>query len=245
MNRTKQYLLNDKILENVLVFLDPADLVSFSRLIYEYRNDKKYKTKFKKRIFNLLLHGLNDQDQYGFWNAFMNFKQLKKERPTAFTQHFVRVSSFIKDIRKDVDRTFPEIEKYSTEQGKASLLRVLVAVSNSIKELGYMQGLNYVAGVFSYYLKEEQAFWATLYLLEKLNAKDLLKENFETIHLLNYQFEVCLNNYLPSISNHLNGQPVTISYITTPWFITLYSYHLSLPKVSKEIELLTNLLIDC
>jgi len=94
-----------------------------------------------------------------------------------------------------------------------------------------MQGLNYVAGVFLFYLKEEQAFWATLYLLEKLNAKDLLKENFETIHLLNYQFEVLLNNYLPAVSNHLNGQPVSVSYITTPWFITLYSYHMSLPKV--------------
>lgn len=233
LGRTKTYLLNDKILENVLVFLDSADLVSFSKIIFEYRNDKKYKMKFKNRLFKLLLQGLSDQDQYGFWNAFMNFKQLKKERPTAFTQHFVRVSSFIKDIRKDVDRTFPEIEKYSTEHGKASLLRVLVAVSNSITELGYMQGLNYVAGVFLYYLKEEQAFWATLYLLEKLNAKDLLKENFKTIHLLNYQFEVFLTNYLPAVSNHLNGQPVNISYITTPWFITLYSYHLSLPKIVK------------
>ena len=47
----------------------------------------------------------------------MNFQQLKKERPTAFSQHFVRVSSFIKDIRKDVDRTFCELEKYSSDQG--------------------------------------------------------------------------------------------------------------------------------
>ncbi len=118
MNRnTKINLLNDKILDPVLSFLDSADLVNFSTLFFEFRNDKKYKSKFKRRLFGLLLKGLNDTEQYGFWNTFMNFQHLKRERPTAFTQHFVRSCSFIKDIRKDVDRTFPELDKYSTEQG--------------------------------------------------------------------------------------------------------------------------------
>jgi len=116
-NRNKLYLLNDKILEPVLSFLDCVDLVHFSTLFFEFRNDKKYKLKFKRKLLALLLQGLNEGEQFGFWNTFMNFKHLKKERPTAFTQHFVRSCSFIKDIRKDVDRTFPELDKYSTEQG--------------------------------------------------------------------------------------------------------------------------------
>jgi len=80
---------------------------------------------------------------------------------------------------------------------------VLVAVSNSIKDVGYIQGLNSIVGVFLFYLKEEQSFWATLFMMEKLKVKDLLKEDFQTIYVLNYQFEVFFENYLPKLNDHL------------------------------------------
>jgi len=56
-------------------------------------------------------------EQYAFWDAFMNFKELKKNYPTSFTQNFVRKCEYVKDIVKDLDRTLPEYEKYTTEAG--------------------------------------------------------------------------------------------------------------------------------
>jgi len=80
---------------------------------------------------------------------------------------------------------------------------VLVAVANTVQEVGYIQGLNLIAGVFLFSLKEEESFWMMVYLLEKLEFKDVLRSNFERVGLLNYQLEIYLKNYFPSIANRL------------------------------------------
>ena len=71
-----------------------------------------------------------------------------------------------------------------------------------MKEVGYIQGLNSIAGVYLFYLREEQSFWIMLYMMEKLGAKEIFKSDFEKITLLNYQFEIYVDNYLPAISQH-------------------------------------------
>jgi len=82
---------------------------------------------------------------------------------------------------------------------KNALLRVLVAVANTIKEVGYTQGLNGIAGVFLFFLKEEETFWAMLYLLEKMKVKEIFKKGFPKVEILNYQFKLFLEYYLPGL----------------------------------------------
>ena len=82
------------------------------------------------------------------------------------------------------------------------MLKVLVAIANTVQEVGYIQGLNSIAGVFLFYLKEEESFWMMLYLLEKIRTKDIFKSDFERVSILNYQLEMFVNNYLPEISQH-------------------------------------------
>jgi len=116
----------------VIKFLDHVDIFHLSNLLYEYRHEQKYKSQFKKRFIYLvlkvillfsplfimfLIKGFNEQQQYSFWDIFVKFKELKQQHPTAFTQNFVRSCRYLKDILKDVDRTLPEYDKYSTEEG--------------------------------------------------------------------------------------------------------------------------------
>lgn len=60
---------------------------------------------------------MTNSQQYLFWDNFIKFSNLKHAHPTSFTQNFVRKCNYIKDIRMDVDRTFPEYDKYLTEEG--------------------------------------------------------------------------------------------------------------------------------
>jgi len=80
-------------------------------------------------------------------------------------------------------------------------LKVLVAVANTVREVGYIQGLNLIAGVFLLSLKEEESFWMMIYLLEKLEFKEVLQSNFERVSILNYQLEIYVKNYFPSIAH--------------------------------------------
>jgi len=85
---------------------------------------------------------------------------------------------------------------------RASLLRLLVATSNTVKDMGYMQGLNSIAGMFLFYLKEEESFWVLLYFMEKMKFKNFLKEDFTTINTLVYQLDLFLEHYLPELTEH-------------------------------------------
>ncbi len=57
------------------------------------------------------------EEQYKFWNHVVEFRRIRSEKPLAFTQNFVRKCEHIRDITKDLDRTFPEYEKFTTEKG--------------------------------------------------------------------------------------------------------------------------------
>jgi len=70
-----------------------------------------------------------------------------------------------------------------------------------MKDVGYIQGLNSIAGVFLFHLKEEESFWMIIYMLEKLKLKDIFKDDFYKVHMLNYQLQVFVQYYLPEIAN--------------------------------------------
>jgi len=52
-----------------------------------------------------------------FWNSFVNFKKLRFEHPLAYSQHFAKKCNYINEIEKDLDRTLPEYDRYSTHEG--------------------------------------------------------------------------------------------------------------------------------
>lgn len=58
---------------------------------------------------------------------------------------------------KDVPRTFPEHYFFNEKggPGQKSLERVLTALSLVYKDMGYCQGLNYIAGTLIMYCNDE------------------------------------------------------------------------------------------
>jgi len=98
-----------------------------------------------------------------------------------------------------------------------------------MKEVGYIQGLNSVAGVFLYYLKEEESFWMMLYLMERLKTKEIFKSDFEKVSLLNYQLECFISYYLPSLAQHFVNDYFWGCFILKPYYskINLSIYSIS------------------
>jgi len=201
-SQEESVFMDTEILAKILEFLDPADVVQMSRLTHSYRNDKTYQKVFHKRLYVFFGKGLEKKDQVLFWNSLIHFRQKRKDYPFAYSSNFAKKCPHLKEIKKDVDRTLPEYDKFSTEEGKAALLRLLVSISNTVKDMGYMQGLNSIAGMFLFYLKEEESFWILLYFMEKMKFKNFLKDDFTTINTLTYQLDLYLEHYLPDLAEH-------------------------------------------
>jgi hypothetical protein len=72
------------------------------------------------------------------------------------------------DIDKDVPRTFPGMKKFNAEAGKASLRNVLRAYATYDAEVGYCQGMNFLAGLLLMWLADEaDAFGALVEIMHE------------------------------------------------------------------------------
>ena len=67
----------------------------------------------------------------------------------AYFQKIKRLTNdYSVDIMKDLDRTFPKCPVFSQQGiGQRKLFEVLNATSVHSKEIGYVQGMNFLAGV--------------------------------------------------------------------------------------------------
>lgn len=72
------------------------------------------------------------------------------------------------DIEKDLERTFPRHEMFCHGGvGQDSLRRVLRAYANVDPEVGYCQGMSFIAGLFLMYMPEDCAFCGLLTALHR------------------------------------------------------------------------------
>lgn len=83
-------------------------------------------------------------------------------------------------IVKDLERTFPESGSFG-ESGTlgGGLEEILRAYSVYDREVGYVQGLNLLAGVLLYHIgNSAQAFWALVDLMEDKELRSLYLPGF-------------------------------------------------------------------
>lgn len=129
------------------------------------------------------------------------------------------------------------------------MYRVLLAIANTVKEVGYIQGLNSIAAIALMHLREEDAYWMTTYLLKKKELKSLIGLQFKLLNQWSFQLKCCMQYYMsdiydyivnfrfssPFLIDHSNkmSKGLTLEYYTTPWFLTLFSDYFQ-PSVVKE-----------
>ena len=130
------------------------------------------------------------------------------------------------EIKKDLTRTFPDniLFKYGNNYYN-KLYHILTAFSNYNKNIGYTQGLNFLAAHIIYFFDEE---------IEEFIFLDALIHRFDLEEILcpsNNNFFIKkldeINNYikkkLPKLSNHLNEMKLNYEFFTTNWVLTLFS----------------------
>ncbi|KAK8636302.1 hypothetical protein V6N13_005006 [Hibiscus sabdariffa] len=129
-----------------------------------------------------------------------------------------------RQIDHDLPRTFPGHPWLDTVEGHAALRRVLVAYSFRDSDVGYCQGLNYVAALLLLVMKtEEDAFWMLAVLLENVLVNDCYTNNLSGCHVEQRVFKDLLAKKCPRIAAHLEALEFNVSLVATEWFLCLFS----------------------
>ncbi|GAB6031470.1 hypothetical protein CHUAL_009238 [Chamberlinius hualienensis] len=128
-------------------------------------------------------------------------------------------------ILRDINRTFPanEFFKESGGRGQDSLYRISKAYAIHDEEVGYCQGLSFLAAALLLHMPEEQAFAVLTKIMFSYNLRSLFKDYFEALHLKLFQLEKLIQDYMPDLYDHFQELTVETHMFGSQWFLTLFT----------------------
>ncbi|XP_077392881.1 TBC1 domain family member 4 isoform X2 [Festucalex cinctus] len=143
-------------------------------------------------------------------------------------------------ILVDLGRTFPNLEYFSAQlgAGQLSLYNLLKAYSLLDTEVGYCQGVSFVAGVLLLHMSEEQAFDMLKFLMYDLGIRRQYKPDMVSLQIQMYQLSRLLHDYHRDLYNHLEEYEICPSLYAAPWFLTLFASQFPLGFVSRIFDFL-------
>ncbi|XP_062390197.1 TBC1 domain family member 4 isoform X3 [Sardina pilchardus] len=143
-------------------------------------------------------------------------------------------------ILVDLGRTFPTHPYFSTQlgAGQLSLYNLLKAYSLLDTEVGYCQGISFVAGVLLLHMSEEQAFDMLKFLMYDLGFRRQYRPDMVSLQIQMYQLSRLLHDYHRPLYNHLEEQEICPSLYAAPWFLTLFASQFPLGFVARILDLL-------
>lgn len=108
-----------------------------------------------------------------------------------------RLTEKVRDeISRDLKRTFT-CDKMRTEEGQQEMKRVLEAIGYCLLDIGYCQGMNFIASTLIGVLEDEElAFWIFMNLLLKRDMRTLFLPVRFTILEKIYQKYRVYRNYI-------------------------------------------------
>jgi hypothetical protein len=126
-------------------------------------------------------------------------------------------------IQKDLDRTYPGHEIFRTSEGQTSLRNILRSYAYFDPEVGYCQGMGYIAGIARMYMDEESAFWVLVSLMQNFKLRGMFLHGMELTYKNFYIASSLLRYFEPATWKKLNDCEVSPQIYATQWFMTIYS----------------------
>ncbi|XP_009795968.1 uncharacterized protein [Nicotiana sylvestris] len=180
------------------------------------------------------------------WFSLSGAAKKKSTAPDSYYEDMTKaiqdkVTPATKQIDHDLPRTFPGHPWLDTPEGHAALRRVLVAYSFRDSDVGYCQGLNYVAALLLLVMKtEEDAFWMIAVLLENVLVSDCYTKNLSGCHVEQRVFKDLLTKKCPRIAAHLDALEFDVSLVCTEWFLCLFAKSLPSETTLRVWDVLFN-----
>ena len=243
-----QYLFgrnNKKIYISIITYLEYKDIISLctsNKYFYSILN-----SKITLKIYALkgLIH--TPENRLLFYNSCINIKKLfnslKKELidykiESNIYNNILKLAEESKDsnkkylhvcdeISRDINRTF-YTTKFVEGNGKKMLFNILKALAFIRPEIGYCQGMNFIAGALINLIdNEEKCFWIFLSFIDNFEMNFLYLKNMPDYSIRVYQLKFYIKEYLPDLALHFKKNQINPDIFFSKWILTIFSNYLS------------------
>ena len=243
-----QYLFgknNKKIYISIITYLEYKDIISLrtsNKYFYSVLN-----SKITLKIYALkgLIH--TPENRLLFYNSCINIKKLfnslKKELidykiESNIYNNILKIAEESKDsnkkylhvcdeISRDINRTF-YTTKFVEGNGKKMLFNILKALAFIRPEIGYCQGMNFIAGALINLIdNEEKCFWIFLSFIDNFEMNFLYLKNMPDYSIRVYQLKFYIREYFPDLALHFKKNQINPDIFFSKWILTIFSNYLS------------------
>ena len=178
-----------------------------------YNYNKNNKNKYKNKIKSSLL-------KFSSLSEISKTLLEKKYKDLLFENNCI----YDEQIKKDLTRTLPgNISFQYGNENYNKLYHLLTAYANYNKNIGYAQGLNFLAANSIFiFEKEMDEFLFLDALIQKFNLENIIGlSNNLSIKL--EEISNCLNKYFPKIKKYLESMNLNYEFFLAGWVLTLFS----------------------
>ena len=137
------------------------------------------------------------------------------------------------EINRDINRTF-YTEKFVEGNGKKMLIDILTAIAFIRPEIGYCQGMNFIAGALINFIdNEEKCFWIFLSFIDNIEMNLLYLKNMPDYSIRVYQLNSFIKEYFPDLANHFKKNQINPDVFFSKWILTIFSNYLPFEVLYK------------
>ncbi|XP_027794624.1 TBC1 domain family member 1 isoform X3 [Marmota flaviventris] len=165
-------------------------------------------------------------------------KQQPKDVP--YKELLKQLTSQQHAILIDLGRTFPTHPYFSAQlgAGQLSLYNILKAYSLLDQEVGYCQGLSFVAGILLLHMSEEEAFKMLKFLMFDMGLRKQYRPDMIILQIQMYQLSRLLHDYHRDLYDHLEEHEIGPSLYAAPWFLTVFASQFPLGFVARVFDMI-------
>jgi len=140
---------------------------------------------------------------------------------------------YVDQINADVPRTFPSHAFFKNPKGQAQLRNILMAFTVLKGDIGYCQGLNYLAGIILIHLDEEKTLWMLMQLMKKYGFGGFYVEGAPSLEICMKQIDETLKQHLPVLWGHFEKWGFPFQIFASQWLKTIFAYNFPLDLVFR------------
>ncbi|EAR97739.2 rab-GTPase-TBC domain protein (macronuclear) [Tetrahymena thermophila SB210] len=233
--QNNKQLFYEMLFKLVLNYLQPTEIFKLLQVSRQFR-DNKFKPIIESRM-EFLITNENIIYYQSMFNYAMQIDQNRKLLTQQF-QHFSKLKNEYEEvIQNDVERTFQDQEFFKSVRNKICLNQILKAISSSNSQLGYIQGINYIAAILLSIMPPEETYWVTKQILEKYNLASLFLDQFQNLELFTFQASCFFKNFIPDLFNHMKIFSVQYEITIQRWVLSFFANDLDVQLMIKILNL--------
>ena len=180
-----------------------------------------------KKLFNVVKKELIDYKiNSDIYNNILKIAEKSKESNKKFNH-------VCDEINRDINRTF-YTSKFTEGNGKAMLYNILTALAFIRPEIGYCQGMNFIAGALINFIdNEEKCFWIFLSFIDNFEMNFLYLKNMPDYSIRVYQLNYFIKENFPDLALHFKKNQINPDVFFSKWILTIFSNYLPFDVLYK------------